>query len=62
MYASKYYSSFPLNIEINANLDGYISSYTVVQAVQVLMTPCSVESLLETKATIELTYVLGKGL
>ena len=47
MYASKYYSSFPLKLEINANVDGYISSYTAVQAVQVLMTPCSVERLKE---------------
>jgi hypothetical protein len=43
-------------------VDNYISAYTVVQAVQVLMTPCSVVSFKETKSAVEFIYFLGKDL
>jgi hypothetical protein len=43
-------------------VDDYISAHTMVQTVQVLMTPCSVESFKETKSAVEFTYFLGKGL
>ena len=62
IYSSKYFSSFFLKLEINASVDSNISSYTVVQLVQVLMTPCSIEIFKEKQSLVEFTYVLGKGL
>jgi hypothetical protein len=49
-------------LEINTIVDNYISTNTVAQAVQVLMTPCSIVTFKETKPAVEFIYFLGEGL